>query len=570
MLAYDLFYQNKNNTDNVVKTVTPIKKIYATENGFKIDDKTLEEYGKKLTEKTRLIQEYLLMPLNSSNVEKLNLPFMKLAPNSPKPYIEIIGNFKNKKIGKEYESTIELTIYGKDESNNNKIFSAIISVKDMKIEYHTDGDIKLRLDNKNYLIENQNLYDAYLNNKVIKANGTFTSGTFKKICTEFLNFVNSRKDNLESNAKDASFRLYVIPGQGVISFNKKKNSVTDKNCVDAFGVKDCSFSNETTKTAQFLSSDDPAFTINCKYRAEFYKNLGMSSQSLEKINIPMDSVFNIAGLSWMFTVIDDPNFKFEETRKEIYIQIFRNFQKLNKKFEDDPKRQAQMKIMCFKRNKEKLEILIDENMTMDRMKTIFQNVDESKIPLLGFEILIEETNKGIIWNHYLAAVRSFVTGRTLDREQLLLYFTMYLRKKIHAWIKGDNDAATDFISRTGFCLKTLSSSISDSSAMSEIYAERIGKIAAKYIDFRKAANEDNNSLRDILTYTKYDREKLRFILSKVGQGINLSKARKENVEKISNEISAIMPEQEIPDSDASKDYSYFFYKGVFEKSGVTT
>lgn len=568
MLAYDLFYQNKNSTANVVKNVTPIKKIYTVGNGFKVDEKTLDEYGEKLTEKTKLIQEYLLMPLNSSDAKKLNLPFMKLAPNSPKPYVEIFGNFKNKKTGKEFEPIIELTIPGKDESNEDKTFNAIISVKDGKIGYHADGDIKLRLDDKNYLIGNQNLYDAYLTNKVIKADGTFSSNTFKRICAEFLNFVNSRKDNLEYNTKKYSFRLYVVPGQEVISFNKEKNSAPDKNCVDAFGTQDCSFSNETTKTAQFLSSDDPAFTLNCKERAGFYQNLGISSQSLEKINIPPDN-FGIAGLSWMFAVIDDPNFKFEETGKGIYIQIFRNFQKLNKKFEDDPKRQAQMKIMCFKRNQAKLEILIDENMTMDRMSGIFKNVDESNIPPLGFEILIEKTGKSVIWNYYLAAVRSLVTGRTLDREQLLTYFTMYLRKKIHVWIKEGGKEATDFIWKTSFCLKTLSGAISVSSVMSELYAERIGRMAARYIEFRKAAKEDNNSLRDILAYTKYDREKLRFVLSKIGQGINLSKTRKENVEKIAYEISALMPEQEIPDSDASKDYSYFFYKGVFAKSGDT-
>lgn len=565
MLAYELFSQNKNNTDNVVKRVFPIKKIYATQKGFKVDEKTLDHYGKKLTDKTRSIQDYLLMPLNNSNIKVLNLPFMNLSPNSPKPYVEIFGNLKNKKIGKESDPIIELEISGKNESGDNKTFKASISVKEEKIDYIADGNIKLRLDNKNYRIGNHNLYDAYVNLNVIKANGNFSSSTFKKICTEFLNFVNSRKNNLESSVKKVSFKIYVIPGDDAIKFNKEENSVTTGNCIDAFGVQDCSFSKETTKTAQFLSSDDPAFTINCKARAEFYENLGISSQSLEKINIPSDS-FNISGLNWLFTVISEPNFEFEETHKGIYLQIFRNFQKISKKGGDDPNYQAQMKIMCFKRSQAKLEILIDENMTMDRMRTIFQNVEESKSPPLGFEVLIEKTKNSIIWNHYLAAVRSFVNGKPVDRDQLLLYITMRLRKNIHNWLKEGNSDATDFILKTYFCFKTLSSSRDDNLIMSEQYAERIGQMTAKYIEFRKTAGEDNNSLRDILTYTKYDREKLRFVLSKIGQGINLSKAKKENVEKISSVVSALMPKEEIPDSEASKDYSYFFYKGVFEKS----
>jgi hypothetical protein len=565
MLAYELFSQNKNSTDNVVKTVFPIKKIYATREGFKVDKKTLEEYGNKLTNKTRSVQEYLLMPLNNSNTQRLNLHIANLAPNSPKPYVEIFGNFRIKKSGKESDHVIDLEIYGKDSHDDNKIFSAKIFVKEGTIDYIADGEIRLRLDNKNYQIGNQNLYDAYVSLNVIKANGNFTSDTFRKICTEFLNFVSSRKNNLEPRIKQTSFRIYVMPGDGTISFVKEESIVVGGDFIDAFGVRDISFSNKTTKTAQFLSSDDPAFTINCKERSEFYENLGISSQSLEKINIPSDSVFNISGLSWLFADIDDPNFKFDETGKGVYLQIFKNFQKLRKKFEDDPKYQAQMKIMCFKRNQAKLEILIDENMTMERMKKTFQDVSESDIPFLGFEVLIEKTKKTIIWNYYLAAVRSLVTGRPVDRNQLLSYLTMRLRKNVHTWIKDGGSEATDFISKTTFCLKTLSVRRGDDLFMSEQYAERIGRMAAKYIEFRKDAKEDNNSLRDILTYAKYDREKLRFIMSKIGQGINLSKARKENVEKISSEISALMPKDEIPDSDASKDYSYFFYKGVFEK-----
>lgn len=565
MLAYELFSQNKNSTDNIVKTVQPIKKIYATKEGFKVDNKTLEEYGSKIRDKTRSMQEYLLMPLNNSDSQSLNLPIMSLAPNSPKPYVEIFGNLRIKKSGKELEPIIELEVSGKDSSGDNKTFSAKISINDGKINYLADGEIKLRLDDKNYRIGNQNLYDAYVDLNVIKPNGNLTSTAFKKICAEFLNFVNSRKDNLEPNVKQTPFKIYVIPGEDKISFTKEESTVIEGDYVDAFGIRDSSFSNKTTKTAQFLSSDDPAFTINCKQRAEFYKNLGISSKSLEKINIPSDSFFNIFGLSWLFAVIDDSKFKFEESGKGVYLQIFRNFQKLDKKFEDDPKRQAQMKIMCFKRNQAKLEILIDENMTMDRMRRIFQNASELKIPLFGFEVLIEKAKQSIIWNYYLAAVRSLITGRPMDRDQLLSYLTMRLRKNIHTWIKDGNGEAVDFISKTAFCLKTLSMSDGENLLMSEQYAERIGCMAAKYIEFRKAANEDNNSLRDILTYAKYDREKLRFILSKIGQGINLSKARKENVEKISREISDLMPKEEIPDSDASKDYSYFFYKGVFGK-----
>ena len=99
----------------------------------------------------------------------------------------------------------------------------------------------------------------------------------------------------------------------------------------------------------------------------------------------------------------------------------------------------------------------------------------------------------------------------------------------------------------------------------EEYAYKIGLIAGKYVKFKRDAKEANNSTNDILTYSKYDREKLRFVYSRMSLGISLSKAADVNrSDSITQIIKKDIPTDEIDDAKAHEDYSYFFYKGVFE------
>ena len=136
------------------------------------------------------------------------------------------------------------------------------------------------------------------------------------------------------------------------------------------------------------------------------------------------------------------------------------------------------------------------------------------------------------------------------------------------WIKEDKKRgeAIDFFNRTDFCLKTLSITQTGEKDMneSETFAHKVG-IIGLYVDFRNEADDESNSLRDILTYSKYDREKLRFVYDRVGLGINLSKAKEDKKGEITKDVSQHTPHEEIPDTDAFNDYSYFFYKGYFQR-----
>ena len=90
-------------------------------------------------------------------------------------------------------------------------------------------------------------------------------------------------------------------------------------------------------------------------------------------------------------------------------------------------------------------------------------------------------------------------------------------------------------------------------------------IAGRYVRFKKDTEENDNSLRDILTYSKYDRGILRSVFKRIGQGVNLSKADESQINKIFLFIKNNERKEEIGEDKQDYDYSYFFYKGVFQK-----
>jgi hypothetical protein len=115
LLAYELYLKNKESTGEVVKKTKPIKKIFVNKNNIKIDNKTREEYGSELTNDQGFIQDWLSMPLNTSNTKLLNLPDKRTGSRSSPPYIKIYGIYENNKS----KEKISLSISGKDPLNLN-------------------------------------------------------------------------------------------------------------------------------------------------------------------------------------------------------------------------------------------------------------------------------------------------------------------------------------------------------------------------------------------------------------------------------------------------------------------
>jgi hypothetical protein len=558
MLAYDLFLKNKSNGDvNLTKSIFPLKKIFVNKNEISVDEKTLDGYGSEKSPKFSFIQEWLQMPLITTNLSKLNLPYRYAGANSKKPYLEIFGAFES---SKKKNPVIRLSI---DDKKNE--FVAELDLLTNKQTTSADGEVLTKIDKENYKILGKNLFGAYVDAGMIDENGKFSSALFIKISKKFFEFVKAAK--FEDFKTRINFRLMILPSSEKIDYKSESKQTPENGFIDSCGSSDNIFGNKPTVNAKFLSYDDPAFAINLTHGEEFYKNLNIGASSLEKISIPMNEVFNISGLNWFFTSTDNPDVRFIRTNKGIYDQIFKNYETLVKKAGEIESKQLQMKTMCYKQTNAKIEILIDDNVTMKRLELTFNRVKGLNAPPLSLEIFINTEKRTTLWDDYLFAVQTFILGNVAEKQRILSIFKKLLRKNLFDWIKRPNRETLEFFSKADFCITLLCNDPAcNLMDKNEQFALSIGKIAGKYIQFKRNMKEESNSLTDILTYSKYDREKLRFVLQRVGLGVNLSKAdqrSKDAVIKFINEQNL----DEISDDGMQNDYSYFFYKGAFESMG---
>ena len=576
MLAYDLYLGNKDTTSNIVKYEKPIKKIFVNNNNIEIDKKTLDEYGSKISDSCRILQESLTMPLNTSDFSLLNLPDRRTSTNQPNPYVEIHGN-----LSKIKSQCILSLVIQKSSNDKENVLKATYDILNDKPSIETNKDIQLRIDTKNYCIPSEGkklLFEKYIESAILTKEGTFTASIFTKVANKFFRFAKTTITDLpKKDIRKQNFSLYLLPTTSTIEYiNSKKNSKVIQNFIDSFGNSATSYAFESTKNVKFLSFYDKAFTINCKRDTDFYKNLGIGQESFQYIFLPADQIFAIAGFKWIFTDLNDKNKKFEETKQGIITQLYRNFQLLNSKGQTKNEKSL-LKVICYREDQSKQEILIDDNLTMERMRRLFTGFDSMKIPLSALEVMISKDKKAVLWNDYVYAIRSFLNESQIPKDYLIMVFTKLLRRKINEWIKQEKGniikirtEVSYFFERTSFCLKALSIrdiNKSDMNTTGELFAYQVGKLARFYIDFKRKTKEENKSLKDILVYSKYDRERLRFIVKRIALGINLSKADSRDIQNIDFNISKDIPQEEIPDSEAFNDYSYFFYKGYFQGGG---
>jgi hypothetical protein len=563
MLAYELYLRNKDSPANNVKREKSVKKIYVQNGNVAIDSKTLDEYASKISEKYRILQVSLTMPLNTSNSFHLNLPDARTSTSQPNPYVEIRGSFKRTR--SEYDLTLLLQ---KTVTDKDNLLQATFDISNDEVEIQADKDIRLRIDTQNYQLGEKKLFEEYVNAEILTKDFMFSADLFTKIAREFFSFVKSRSVEL-NNPRMLNFSVYVLPSDSTISYieKEKDNNTQTNGFTDSFGNHATAYALSSTKTAKFLSFYEKAFTINCKQDTAFYQNIGIGRQSLPHIFLPADQTFRIAGLSWVFIDLSDIHQTFKQTRLGILSQLSENYQQLNSKGQTK-REKSLLKIICFRTQQAKQEILIDENLTMDRMKRLFSTFDPKNIPVMAFEVLVYKDRR-TVWNDYLHGIRSLLSETRIPKSHLVTSFTRLLKRYISEkeWIKRDKkrEDAIDFFKRTDFCLKTLSRSDAGETDMSvsENFAYKVGTIARLYVDFKNSVDEESHSLRDILTYSKYDREKLRFVIKRLGLGLNISKAKKTNIAQLTKKVSQVMAKDEIPEDEAFNDYSYFFYKGYF-------
>jgi hypothetical protein len=584
LLAYELYLKSKNkNRDSGPKASRPIKKVFVRADPLKIelDSKTLDEYGGTTLPETEILQEILSMPL--SNQAHVGLPDRTTGTASKRPYITLYGSYRN--------GILEIQMKGASKKGKERRFFNFVA--------HIDGDevreepfrpksraLTMRLDTKHYRLPTMTLFEAYRKDRVIDGEGSLSYEVFHGTCKHFAEFCRKRKiaDNLEGSKREPRFGLVILPHSmlsknQVVEYVEEQDERPIEHFTDAFGTESTGYSSKTTQTAKFLSFDDPAFTINCTKGSDFYANLGIGRESLQNTNLISDDCFTIAGFLWYFMDLTNPNFVFERTNSGIYDQLRANYEQLRKK-KGSFVMSSVMKTTCLKKTQAKLEVLLDENLTMNHLEEIlyieeFERIGQRFHPM-ALETLITKPrgrSSKALWNDYLSAVGHLIHGIPMDRRLLVNAYSKILRENLLSWIndlvKGV-DSTNRFFEKSAFCMKLLTRISNKMIEMNENeeYAYTIGRIAGRYVQFRRDRGEAARSSADILTYTKYDRDRLRHVYSRVCTGVCLEtstaatlSAQEKNMHKFLEENA---PQKEMDDGKAYEDYSYFFYRGVFE------
>jgi hypothetical protein len=379
VLSYELFSINKESSANNPRGGSqPIKKIFF-QNGKITIDKDLEEYTSEHLEKTKQLQDWLQMPLNTIDKKELNLPDMRVSFAQPSPYVEVYGTVKT---NKNLESILSIII-GKKPS----VIEYSLNVPTGEIIQTQNSKIKLRLDDENYFLKDTNLFTSYVESGLIDKDGTINNNAFDLISRKFLEYAKTRTCSL-SKQGILTFRIYVLPNDSDIKVKEKEIISEGDSFLDYFGNMSSEYASTPTTTTKFLSYDDKAFTLNCKQKSEFYKNLGIGKESLQKIFRPKEKTFNISGLEWTFVDISNSKYKVKNTGKGILTQLYENYRIFSKGGHNE---QINLKVICVRVNQAKQELLIDENLTMKQMSKMFSKIDEKKIPFSVFETLIDKS-----------------------------------------------------------------------------------------------------------------------------------------------------------------------------------
>ena len=242
------------------------------------------------------------MPLNTVDRILLNLPDSRTSSSQPNPYVEIYGTLKVTKL----EPILSLQITGRNRTDGEKrdALAASFNISDDQVLIQAKKGIQLKLDRKNYFISGKSLYDQYVESGIINKDGYFSPNLFKDIENEFFKYAKKIPMKPEKNML-LPFSIFVLSSPSPIETISKPKD-TSHMFTDSFGNSVTSYASGSTKNAKFLSFDDKAFTINCKKENNFYENLGIGTESLQRISFPADQVFKIAGLNWMFSNLDNP------------------------------------------------------------------------------------------------------------------------------------------------------------------------------------------------------------------------------------------------------------------------
>ena len=245
---------------------------------------------------------------------------------------------------------------------------------------------------------------------------------------------------------------------------------------------------------------------------------------------------------------------------------------------DDYSINGVLKILCFKQANQNIIIFLNENLSFPVYKKIVDKINSLRISKGNYDVFEENfiisKGKSKDYSMYIAMIKVFIYDSKVPQSELIKFFIGRLKSNK---VISINDAIINkhyeniykYFKYNEISIKLLCGGLRMDEEQN--FAFNVGKIAGKYVKFKRNNHEDNKSLNSILQYSKYDVPQLKFVFQQVSRGIFLSDINESKKQELFRFIKNLVPNSserfEDENSSSKKDLAYFFYKGVFEELG---
>ncbi len=564
MLGYELnelnnerinWYKEKFHSNFNLGSTVYIKLIYFKYNSdsevnkfsFNEKDKSLAEYGTLIDigidEKDKnALNDFNLIPSNF-----LDIPFNENVPNKKNDYIIIKFTAKIDKRGNLKLNTIK---------TKEKRYSELL-LNDYRDLFETSKNCKYKI--KDSLIESlkQFLYEQ-----------------FNKRNSEKLNFLKK------------GFSVILLPYKYYDNLKLIQDKFNELHKGDS--------NNLAPNDGKFISGDDLSFLINMNSNLE---ELTCTKPNLVSFSISPNKI-GVKGLSFYFIFKNKSNGYYKPIlqQKGLLNTLYKSYKELD----DNKTFNLEDAIIVFvSKNQQKEEILLYTHIPEEVFHIINKIIDlkggEINKAYLLEKIFIENLGTTKIINNYINAINDLLI---INSEYFFDYSKKYFNQEISSmrgqiinYIKGNftESSPKDFCNQADSYLSLkynmyryykkgnnmsepdlkIEKDTHDYMSKEENFAYKIGVLTGRYLNLLKQSKKLDNSTYDLISYDKYNYEKLKFVFKRICFSIGINKFENEGFKdkmiNYTHEIDKDLIENKLMSNITNdKDFSLFFYFGVFE------
>ena len=545
-------YKEKLHSNFNLGSTVYIKLIYFKYNSevnkfsFNEKDKSIDEYGTLsdigIDEKDKnALNEFNLIPSNF-----LDIPFNENVPNKKNDYIIIKFTAKIDKGGNLKLNTIK---------TKEKRYSELL-LSDYRNLFETSKNCKYKI--KDSLIESleQFLYEQ-----------------FNKRNSEKLKFLKK------------GFSVILLPYKYYDNLKLIQDKFNELHKGDS--------NNLAPNDGKFISRDDLSFLINMNNNLE---KLTCTKPNLVSFSISPNKI-GVKGLSFYFIFKNKLNGYYKPILEQngLLNTIYKSYKEL-----DNRTFNLEDAIIVFvSKNQQKEEILLYTHIPEEVFHIINKIIDlkggEINKAYLLEKIFIENLGTTKIINNYINAINDLLI---INSEYFFDYSKKYFNQEISSmrgqiinYIKGNftESSPKNFCNQANSYLSLkynmdkyykkgnnmsepdlkIEKDTHDYMSKEENFAYKIGVLTGRYLNLLKQSKKLDNSTYDLISYDKYNYEKLKFVFKRICFSIGINKFENEEFKdkmiNYTHEIDKDLIENKLMSNITNdKDFSFFFYLGVFE------